>query len=68
MPKCWEKAKPLGAHAVEAVGFDDSISRFITRNSWGEVWGDKGYFYMPYKYISDPKLAWDFWTIRQYPA
>jgi hypothetical protein len=54
----------LGGHAVMAVGYDDSKRWFIVRNSWGEGWGDKGYFYMPYDYISNPGLAADFWTIR----
>jgi len=54
----------LGGHAVIAVGYDDSKRWFIIRNSWGEGWGDKGYFYMPYDYITNRGLADDFWTIR----
>lgn len=56
--------KPMGGHAVCAVGFDDDQEVFICRNSWGSGWGDDGYFYMPYRYISHPQLANDFWTIR----
>lgn len=57
----------VGGHAVCAVGFDDSKSTFIVRNSWGDTWGDKGYFYMPYAYMLDPHLASDFWTMRRIP-
>lgn len=52
----------LGGHAVLLVGYDDTQSRFIVRNSWGSSWGDKGYCYMPYSYWEDPELADDFWT------
>lgn len=52
----------LGGHGVCAVGYDDTKKVFIVRNSWGESWGDKGYFYMPYEYITNPNLASDFWT------
>ncbi len=57
--------KPLGGHAVLAVGYDDASQRFLVRNSWGSGWGDGGHFTMPYAYLTDRGLASDFWTIRQ---
>ena len=56
--------KLLGGHAVLAVGYDDDQNRFIVRNSWGDSWGMKGYFTMPYSYLLDENLSDDFWTIR----
>ena len=61
MPKAGEYI--LGGHAVALVGFDDVRQVFIVRNSWGEGWGDRGYFYMPYAFISDRDDASDFWTV-----
>lgn len=55
----------LGGHAVCAVGYDDSKKVFIVRNSWGVIWGDKGYFYMPYAYITNASKCSDFWTIHK---
>jgi len=57
-----DKDAYLGGHAVCAVGYDNEKSVFIIRNSWGTSWGDNGYFYLPYDYITDVKLAYDFWT------
>jgi C1A family cysteine protease len=54
----------LGGHAVLAVGYDDSLNRFIVRNSWGDSWGMGGYFTMPYNYLLDSSLSDDLWTIR----
>ena len=54
----------LGGHAVMAVGYSHAKQRFIVRNSWGSKWGLKGYFSLPYAYVTDPELAADFWTIR----
>src|SRR5665213_376907 len=58
------KEKVVGGHAVMAVGYDDSKQAAIVRNSWGKDWGLKGYFYMPYGYITSSHLCDDFWTIR----
>ncbi|HWU45071.1 MAG TPA: C1 family peptidase, partial [Bdellovibrio sp.] len=38
----------MGGHAVSIVGYDDTMSAFIVRNSWGEEWGDKGFVYVSY--------------------
>jgi len=52
----------LGGHAVLAVGYDDSTSYVICRNSWGADWGDKGCFYLPYSFWSTDGLITDMWT------
>lgn len=62
MPLPLEGEKVLGGHAVMAVGYDDSLQRFRVRNSWGTGWGQKGYFTMPYAFLTDPQYASDMWT------
>ena len=54
----------IGGHAVVGVGYNDANQWFIVRNSWGPKWGMKGYFTLPYVYLTDDNLASDFWTIR----
>jgi C1A family cysteine protease len=62
MPASSEKV--VGGHAVVAVGYEDSTSQFIVRNSWGAAWGIAGYCMMPYSYLINGELADDFWTIQ----
>jgi C1A family cysteine protease len=62
MPEQGEKQ--LGGHAVLAVGYDDSTGRFLIRNSWGDGWGKKGYFTLPYEYLTNSGLADDFWVVQ----
>ena len=64
IPMPGPKDKLLGGHAVLAVGYDDAAQQFIVRNSWGAHNQDKGYFYMPYSYLTDNDLADDFWVIK----
>jgi C1A family cysteine protease len=66
----------VGGHAVVAVGYSDPKSQVIVRNSWGPFWGDAGYFYIPYEYmtgtatssdaspINAANLTSDFWAIE----
>ncbi len=61
-------------HAIVAVGYDDAkkirntqcnkstTGALKIRNSWGTAWGDEGYGWMPYQYVTD-KLAMDFWSL-----
>ena len=46
----------FGYHAMVVVGYSDDTKFFVVRNSWGERFGDKGYCYIPYSYVSDPEL------------
>ncbi len=54
----------LGYHCVLIVGFDDSKLMFKVANSWGTNWGQKGYFYLPYSYVTNVDLSFDFWCIK----
>jgi C1A family cysteine protease len=57
------KEKYLGGHAILVVGYDhnklvhNNIGAWICRNSWGPNWGDHGYFYLPYKYLSSNMVS-----------
>jgi len=62
MPSSSERV--VGGHAVCCVGYDDSKKMVLVRNSWGVDWGLKGYFWMPYNYISNNNLATDMWKIN----
>lgn len=63
MPKT--KDSSLGGHAVVCCGYDDDKKLFQIHNSWGTDCGDKGYYYLPYDYMTTTELCDDFWTIRK---
>jgi C1A family cysteine protease len=44
------------SHAMVITGFNDENKFFVVRNSWGTSFGDSGYCYVPYSYISDTSL------------
>jgi hypothetical protein len=54
----------LGGHAILLVGYDDASSTFIFQNSWGSIWGDRGYGRLSYDYIT--KYGADFWAIEKF--
>jgi Protein of unknown function (DUF1570)/Papain family cysteine protease len=58
---------PLGGHAIILVGYDDAKQAFKFRNSWGTLWGLNGYGWMPYQYVLNPSLAFDFMIMRRIP-
>lgn len=61
IPLPTDKDDILGGHAVTIVGYDNDKKYFICRNSFGEDWGDQGYFYMPYDYAEIYTMdAWMF--------
>lgn len=63
MPKKHEKS--LGGHALICCGYDDAKQVWIIRNSWSENFGDKGYCYLPFEYLTDERIASDFWVIKR---
>lgn len=64
-----------GGHAVIAAGYDDDLEientdrdgprttgALLIRNSWGAGWGDGGYGWLPYQYVTRG-LAVDWWSL-----
>ena len=45
--------KLVGGHAVLIVGWDDAEECFIVKNSWGENWGENGYFRIAYSQVTN---------------
>jgi C1A family cysteine protease len=60
------KEELLGGHAIVIVGYNTASDKqwFVFRNSWGEIWGENGYGYLPFAYLKGN--ASDFWTALKY--
>jgi C1A family cysteine protease len=54
----------VGGHCTLLIGYAPD-GTWILRNSWGVDWGQQGYFTMPQQYLTNPKLASDFWFVSQ---
>jgi C1A family cysteine protease len=75
IPYPGKKERILGGHAVMVVGFNDEVKienptskgvktkgALQIRNSWGAEWGERGYGWLPYDYVTKG-LAVDWWTL-----
>lgn len=57
-----------GGHANVVAGYDDNLKigadkgALLVRNSWGTSWGNAGYGWLSYKYVTSG-YANDFWTM-----
>jgi C1A family cysteine protease len=69
--------KKVGSHAVMAIGYSDTLEiggdeeghpkttgAFLIQNSWSTQWGDKGFGWLPYEFITEG-LTSDFWTLTK---
>jgi C1A family cysteine protease len=73
VPMSGKNETALGGHAVLAVGYiDATLGRamlgkirnvLIMRNSWSSSWGDRGYFYLPYSYVTE--YTYDYWVLTK---
>jgi len=68
-----------GGHATVLRGYDDNlinihaeelIGHYLGFNSWGERWGDRGTFYLPYDYqqmvYENRKVFLEAWAVKFY--
>lgn len=53
-----------GGHCMVFAGFSDKRKQLDGPNSWGEGWGDKGWFHMPYEMVEAGFVS-DCWTLRK---
>lgn len=67
LPKFGEEVE--GGHSVAIADYDDSLydgeGGVIIANSWGDDWGQEGYFTMPWTYLLNSNLSDDFWCVTE---
>jgi C1A family cysteine protease len=51
-----------GGHEVLCVGYDFSRQLTLIQNSWGDAWGQRGYFWMPFSVIASADT--DLWVVH----
>jgi C1A family cysteine protease len=67
MPNFQSRVDPiLGGHEVLLVGYNDTTNSFQFLNSWGTSWGQNGFGYLPYEYVSNPNLTYSLSVIQKF--
>lgn len=67
----WDPAiNSLGNHQILIIGYNDAAGRFLALNSWGNYWGDGGFFGIPYTrvgvdYYASDKSAYEYWILNK---
>jgi C1A family cysteine protease len=56
-----EELQP-GGHEVLCVGYDMSKRLALMQNSWGDGWGQRGYFWMPFEVVASADT--DLWMVH----
>ena len=60
IPKLGERQQ--GGHEVLCLGYDLPKHLALIQNSWGDSWGQQGYFWMPFATIASPDT--DMWIVH----
>lgn len=50
MPDIYEPS--IGGHAMTIIGYDVDRRQYLVKNSFGSEWGDAGYCWMPFRYLT----------------
>ncbi len=59
--------KPIGGHAMTATGFWREHGWIQVQQTWGENYGDKGFFFMPVTHFIDYD-DFDAWMVTDDPV
>ena len=51
-----------GGHEVLCLGYDMTKQLALMQNSWGDDWGQRGYFWMPFRVIQS--VDTDLWMVH----
>lgn len=50
---------PIGLHNTTIIGYDDAVNRYLVENQYGDLWGDGGFFGLPYELFNNSNCVLD---------
>jgi hypothetical protein len=63
-----ELAEASGGHAMLLVGYDLNSEEYLVRNSWGEEWGENGYFRIGFDALEAATRPYSTWILGKLDA